>query len=124
MGDQAFFLDLFISGNLNGGKIPPLVLYSFVENCFKHGVRKCAGESWVSIKIELKGDHLIFNTRNNITRYIGKAEEQVQSPDCCGGLGMVAAKELLENKCSGRFTLDTGIQDDVFFVDLKMETIH
>ena len=61
LGETNFILDLQISGDLDGVDVPPLVLYTFVENCFKHGIRKCSGNGWVTIHIEARENKLFFN---------------------------------------------------------------
>src|SRR6056297_923843 len=37
LGATSMLVDFQVSGDIDSVKIPPLVLYTFVENCFKHG---------------------------------------------------------------------------------------
>ena len=56
-------------GDLEKGKIPPLVLLSFIENSFKHG--KKDGDFYIHIYIERKNDGTIFfSIENNYVSFI------------------------------------------------------
>ncbi len=116
LGETNFILDLQISGDIESVDVPPLVLYTFVENCFKHGVRKCNGNAWVTIHVEVRNDSLFFNTRNSVPEW---NEELENAGSGHQGLGMNAAKEVLEHKC-GKHILKTSTKSNVHSVDLMM----
>lgn len=116
LGETNFVLDLQISGDLDSVEVPPLVLYTFVENCFKHGVRKCNGNAWVTIHIVVKDDSLFFNTRNSVPEMSG---EYAGSESERQGLGMNAAKEVLEHKCC-KHILRTSTRKNIHSVDLMI----
>jgi LytS/YehU family sensor histidine kinase len=118
LGETSFLLDLCVSGDIEEIKLPPLVLYTFVENCFKHGVRKCDNSGWISIKIDVRKHQLHFATRNLLPELneSGKQEGSVRD-----GFGVVAAKELLESKCCGRFHLTTSHSENIYGVDLNID---
>lgn len=116
LGETNFILDLQISGDLDSVEVPPLVLYTFVENCFKHGIRKCNGNAWATIHIEVKIDSLFFNTRNSVPEW---SEDNMNSGSEHQGLGMNAAKEVLEHKC-GKHILKTSTNKNIHSVDLMI----
>lgn len=118
LGETTFLLDLQVSGETSDFKIPPLVLYTFVENCFKHGVRKCNGDGWLTIKVDVKEGALRFTSKNLVPAW----EDEI-----CGnrsrnsGLGIMAVNELLEKKCNGKFELKTGRNGKAYSVDLLIK---
>lgn len=117
LGETSFVLDLQVSGDINEIKVPPLVLYTFVENCFKHGIRRCENQGWLTIKIEVRKDGLSFSTRNQLPEWDTESGDNGRK-----GLGVIAAKELLENKCSGRFILHSGRRGNIYEVDLEISS--
>lgn len=120
LGETNFILDLQISGDLESVDVPPLVLYTFVENCFKHGVRKCTGNAWVTIHIEVRKDSLFFNTRNSVPEW---SEDNMNAGSEHQGLGMNAAKEVLDHKCC-KHILKTSTNKNVHNVDLMISREH
>lgn len=119
LGETNFILDLQVTGDLNSLEVPPLVLYTFVENCFKHGVRKCTGNAWVTIHIEVRKNSLFFNARNAVPEW---DEGELNTATGRQGLGMNAAREVLEHKCCGRHILKTGTRKNVHSVDLMINS--
>lgn len=116
--ETSFLLDFQVSGELDKVMIPPLLIYTFVENSFKHGIRKCSGKGWLTIKILVKSNTLFFRINNLVP--------SIQEDDRNGeqeGLGIVAARELLDNKCYGRYHLETGRKGNVYSVDLRIENV-
>lgn len=59
-------VDYSMEGNLNGLKITPLILYSFVENCFVHGAGKDPSKSWIKISITVRDTRLCFTACNSV----------------------------------------------------------
>lgn len=115
LGETNFLLDFKTIGDSNGIYVPPLVLYTFVENCFKHGIRKCDRGGWLSLRIEIKEDMLYFKARNQVP-----FEENHNCQDSKKGLGVLAAKELLERKCAGNYELKNEMNGKVYCVDLRI----
>ena len=69
-------------------QIPPMLLYSFVENCFRHGSSKDPDMPWIRISLRVKNDCLTFDALNNIPDS-GKR-------DIMEGVGLQNAKRRLE----------------------------
>src|SRR5258708_33355874 len=44
--------------------IPPLLLFAFVENSFKHGIQHTIGAGRIEIALKIQGDHLFFRISN------------------------------------------------------------
>lgn len=54
-----------IEGNLEDKKIPPMVLFFLVENCFKHGSSLDAGTPWIKIAVGTKDGNILLSTENS-----------------------------------------------------------
>ncbi|MGW8315571.1 MAG: sensor histidine kinase [Bacteroidales bacterium] len=54
-------------GPLDGLKIAPLILYSFVENCFVHGACADPSRSWINIELSVKDTRLTFMAANSVS---------------------------------------------------------
>ena len=54
-------------GQMSGLKIAPLILYSFVENCFVHGAGENPRKSWIRIELKVQDSRLRFVAANSIS---------------------------------------------------------
>lgn len=54
-------------GKIEGFKISPLILYSFVENCFVHGAGEDPRKSWINIELTVKDSRLCFVAANSVS---------------------------------------------------------
>ena len=90
--------------------IPPLVLISFIENAFKHGVSYQRG-SFIEVKVAVEGESLCFECRNS------KADVPNEEK---GGVGLANVRkrlDLLYNHC---YTLRIHDDADVYTVELNI----
>lgn len=68
--------------------VPPMLLYCFVENCFKHGSSPDPGSPWIKISIQVSNNNLVFEAVNSIPgNYRGKNAD---------GVGLMNSKRRLE----------------------------
>ena len=93
--------------------IPPLMLVSFIENAFKHGV-SYQHDSFIEIKISIveplpQVAHLHFTCKNS------KAERPNQEK---GGVGLVNVKKRLNLLYDKNYTLNIKDEKDTYFVEL------
>ncbi|MDO4985547.1 MAG: histidine kinase, partial [Prevotella sp.] len=93
--------------------VPPLMLISFIENAFKHGV-SYQHESFIDIKVELieplpQVTHLHFTCKNS------KAERPNEMK---GGVGLVNVKKRLDLLYDKNYTLSIKDDTDTYFVEL------
>jgi len=54
-------------GHMEGIKIAPLILYSFVESCFVHGAGENHMESWIRIELTVQNSRLRFVAANSVS---------------------------------------------------------
>ena len=88
--------------------IPPLMLISFIENAFKHGI-SYQHDSFVQIKVEHKDGKLHFSCRNS------KAEMPNQEK---GGVGLANVKKRLDLLYDNSYTLNIKDEADIYIVEL------
>jgi LytS/YehU family sensor histidine kinase len=57
-------------------KVPPMVLFFLVENCFKHGSSLDAGTPWIKIGVNTKDKRIFLTTENSKPQGIVKNSEK------------------------------------------------
>lgn len=83
---EEFQVQLTVSGDNMDQKVVPLVLISFVENAFKHGI-VTDPESPVKIDIVIETGKLVFKVKNKTS---------VQNKDDTGGIGLSNVRRRLD----------------------------
>jgi two-component system LytT family sensor kinase len=105
-----------ICGQVNGQKIAPLLLLPFVENAFKHGVNKMAGNAKVHISINLDGHFLHFKSYNNKSLIRDDA-----NPSKNEGFGIKNVIGRLDLIYPDKYTLDITNDPDFYKVNLNLQ---
>ena len=91
-------------------QIPSLILVTFIENAFKHGV-SYQRESFIEMTVEVQDDHLHFTCRNS------KADVPNQQK---GGVGLVNVRKRLDLLYDHNYTLSIHDDPQVYTVDLTL----
>jgi len=103
-----------------GTPIPPMLLMTFVENIFKHGVDKISGYNKIGISLIQQKGYLYFSTKNAINSHAGQ-----KTP---GGLGLANLRKRLSILYDGNFELGTVNDGQYFTASLKIplheSTVH
>ncbi len=92
--------------------IPPLLLITFVENAFKHGI-SYQQQSFVNIEASVDADTLHFTCRNS------KPVQQARR-DGKGGVGLANARQRLTLLFGHRYTLNISDKDTTYNVELTI----
>ena len=90
--------------------VPPLMLITFIENAFKHGI-SYQHESFIEVKVELEQEQLRFLCRNS------KADKPNQEK---GGVGLANVKQRLHLLYDNNFTLHIQDEPDIYNVELTI----
>jgi len=114
LGECSFVMDFQVKGDTEGVSIPPLTIYTLIENAFKHGIRKCHNNGWVTIHLVVKEDKILLKVRNGVQ---GGEDGTQMSPVAATGLGIEAVRKLLESSYRKHY-LDARPIGNVFAVDL------
>ena len=115
LGECSFLLDFQVKGDTTGVSIPPLTIYTLIENAFKHGIRKCENNGWITIHLVVKDDKILLKVRNSV-RSCENTEQVAQDPHV--GLGIEAVRKLLDDSFKKKYYLDARPIGDVYAVDL------
>ncbi|MBQ7422086.1 MAG: histidine kinase [Prevotella sp.] len=96
--------------HVNEGEIPPLLLITFVENAFKHGI-SYQHESFIDIKISVNSRQMHFSCKNS------KAENKNQEK---GGVGLTNVRKRLSLIYKENYQLDIRDADNTYEVSLEL----
>ena len=115
LGEYSFMMDIQVKGDTEGVSIPPLAIYTLIENAFKHGIRKCKNNGWITIHLVVKKDKILLKIRNSVQACSNP--NQLASATHTG-LGIEAVRRLLDSFFRKKYYLDARPIGDVFAVDL------
>ncbi len=104
--------DINITGEIDNISIPPLLFLPFIENCFKHGIKK---NNDVKIEIGFKNiddKFLEFSVKNSFEE---SGENVIKH-----GIGNKNVRRRLELLYNTNFTLTTNVSEDSYKVYLKI----
>lgn len=104
------YIKFEINGNPLGLMITPLVLISFVENAFKHGIATDI-ENPISIVLNLSDDKLLFHV-SNIKSSMNK--------DITGGIGLQNVQRRLSLIYKDRYRLHIDDNNDIYNCELYL----
>jgi sensor histidine kinase YesM len=93
-------------------RIPPMLLMTFVENIFKHGIDKSRKQNQVTISLVQQHNHLLFKTSN---RKIDPATDDQQ-----GGFGIINLTKRLRMLYGEKFELIIDNEGELFTAFLKI----
>ena len=111
-------IEMEISGEIANKTIAPMLILSFVENAFKHGVNKNIKPVTVKISFDIKGDFLYFSITNPKPAVTGFNRTTKSS----GGIGLENVKKRLAlGYKSKEYNLTIKDQKDIFVVELKIK---
>jgi hypothetical protein len=102
-------------GDTTNSFVAPLILFTFVENSFKHGVSKTLANPWVSIKLSVGQDELFFEIENSIPLHAAN-NLKLNSK----GIGLENIKRRLNLLYPNMYYLSTKINENSFYVRLTL----
>ncbi|WP_231632459.1 sensor histidine kinase [Mangrovimonas sp. TPBH4] len=104
--------ELDITGDIEDVQVPPLLFLSFIENCFKHGL-KGNDNIKINMSFEILNKHYLeFKLSNTFN------PEVVQENN--HGIGIANTKRRLNLLFSNDYVLETDILDDTYNIYLKI----
>ena len=108
-GNKAF-IDFEVRGEVTNQHIVPLLLISFIENAFKHGIANDAA-SPIKLKINLEDGHLYFFIQN---------KKHTHNRDSSGGIGLNNVRRRLDLLYPGKYNLDIRDEADTYTCQLSL----
>lgn len=97
--------------------IPPLLLFTFVENSFKHGCRNDAGNSFIEIKVIVSSEFLEYKSVNSIP------EKGITSKHI-GGIGLENTRQRLELIYENEYQYSGLLNENHYEVYLKIPNLY
>ena len=94
-------------------QIPPLMLITFIENAFKHGI-SYQHESFINVEVNITDNKLLFTCRNS------KADKPNQEK---GGVGLTNVKKRLNLLYDHNYTLRIDDEADIYNVQLTIPLV-
>ncbi len=105
-----------VEGNVGDFYIVPLILNTFLENAFKHGLNNNSTDAFVYISIRVEGQNCIYCVENSKPAVNTRAEEK-------SGIGLQNVKRRLDLSYPGRYSLDVEESADSYKVRLEITLI-
>lgn len=104
-------INVDVKGNADNFMITPLILVSFIENAFKHGIR-IQNPSKIEIQFNIEKETLCFNIKNT------KHKHQLNKE--YSGFGLANVKNRLNLLYSNNHILNIIETESIYEVDLKL----
>jgi two-component system, LytTR family, sensor kinase len=111
--DKRLTFDIELPNQAEDLRISPLLLFSFVENAFKHGVNKTSGESWIKLRLLILDGQLQFMVENSFDALVNPHEDK--------GIGLKNVKERLVLLYPEKHSLTIAKENGIFNVELSIE---
>jgi hypothetical protein len=108
-GNKAF-IDFEVTGEVTNQHIVPLLLISFIENAFKHGIANDALTP-IKLKVNLEDGHLYFFIQN---------KKHTHNRDSSGGIGLANVRRRLDLLYPGKYNLDIRDEADTYTCQLSL----
>ena len=101
--------------------IPPLMLITFIENAFKHGI-SYQHDSFIDVKVEIAGTELHFSCRNSKAEKNNEERQRIGdgTSEMKGGVGLANVRQRLKLLYDSRFTLKIQDNPDYYSVQLNI----
>ena len=112
--NNSFRLDFKISGAIEQTKIAPLMLITFLENAFKHGVSDHEPDCWIDVQLTVDANQLRYHISN-------KKIKSVKQNKLKSGFGLDNVKKRLELSYPHNYTLTVNDRGDSHSIDLIIQ---
>ncbi|MBB4079338.1 sensor histidine kinase YesM [Lewinella aquimaris] len=103
-----------VQGGRAGARIVPLILITFLENAFKHGISNSGCRSWITVSVKVEGKVLHYNVRNS------RVEEHEKTVSEKSGIGLVNVRRRLKLSYPNRHQLTVTETDEEYAIHLQL----
>jgi LytS/YehU family sensor histidine kinase len=104
------YVDYVVNGAVTNQRIVPLLLISFIENAFKHGVANDPNFP-IMLTININANRLDFYMQN---------KKHQHNRDASGGIGLQNVKRRLDLLYEGKYKLNINDQPETYSCDLTL----
>jgi sensor histidine kinase YesM len=110
-----FFVNFDIDGKCTGKSIAPMLFIPFVENAFKHGLKRVVAPG-IEIKLNCENQTIVFEVSNHFTTL------DVQNKDKTSGIGLANTRKRLALLYPGKHNLTIKQKEGIFKVVLQIDS--
>ncbi|TMM58089.1 hypothetical protein FEE95_01290 [Maribacter algarum] len=96
-------------------KIAPLLILTFIENAFKHGVRQELKQASIDISLKLVGEDILIKIKNTKPNSVVRVENREEA------LGLKNVKRQLELLYPNAYELQLSDEESTYIVQLTLE---
>ena len=114
--NNSFKLDFNIQGQIDSVQIAPLMLITFLENAFKHGVSDQEPDCWITVSLIVDSNQLRYQVSN-------KKIKSMKQNKLKSGFGLDNVKKRLELSYPNKYSLTVNDTDDTYIVDLTLQVV-
>lgn len=107
-----------VEGSPYGKRIAPLILITFVENCFKHSLSSQADDIRIDIRAVISNHQLVFHCTNTFSESSSTADEYLNN-----GIGLGNVRKRLALLYTERHQLATYPKDGLYVVELELQLL-
>ena len=94
--------------------ISPLILITFLENAFKHGISNSSDHCWIKARLEVDKTCMVYTIANSKVK-------TVSYPGDGEGIGLKNVKRRLDLSYPGKHQLNIDDREDAYSVTLTIE---
>ncbi|MEM9928913.1 MAG: histidine kinase [Bacteroidota bacterium] len=102
-----------VDGDIAAARIKPLILITFLENAFKHGIGNNSDTSWITISLKTINNTLEYIVSNSV---VPNAQKTVRETS---GIGLANVRRRLELSYPEKYTL--AIHEDLERYQVKLQ---
>ncbi len=104
-----------VEGDVANAAITPLILITFLENAFKHGVSNTAEGSWITVSLSVRDGYCYYRVANSMIQDSGKAVLEKS------GIGLRNVRRRLDLSYPGQYELEFRDDAERYVVDLALK---
>ncbi len=104
-----------VEGQVEGVRIAPLILITFLENAFKHGVSGAAEDVFITVRLDINAGSCHYRVTNSKLAAGSKTLSEKS------GIGLQNVRRRLELSYPDRYALHTDESEDRYHVDLQLQ---
>lgn len=109
--NHPFTINVNVRGDISSVEIAPLILLTFIENAFKHGVSDKHAGCVINVSIEIMGDQIFYQVSNRKIKTLETAKLK-------SGFGLKNVIQRLELSYPGRYKLTIDDTNDTYSITL------
>ena len=108
-------IDFEIEGDTKGLNVAPMVFLTFLENSFKHGIRRKTADGYVRIRMKVDASDLHFSIKNSKPEH-----KNGRKLDEVGGIGLENIRKRLNLLYPNNHRLEITDEPSEYTVDLQL----